>query len=413
MAITILTLSLVVIRPHGLNEGVTALLGAALVLLVGLTPFGAAIRLELASWNVFLFFLGMMAIAALADQSGAFDVVALGAARLAGGRIVLLYLAMFLLGAVISVLFANDSAALVLTPIVYTLVVRLSIDPLPFVFATTFVADSASVGLPVSNPLNVILADSFHLSLESYVSHLWLAAVVVVVINLVVFLVVFRRSLRGRYAPLQAVEARHGPGSTFVLLGAVALAYSIASARQFPVGVVAAAGAVALALNLWRVGFFDTARFRSDFSWSIFGFIAGMLIVVQGLQRSGVTSAVGRTLVHATGTSELSTIAVTTVGAALGSNLINNLPMSLVMTSTLHPLHVSAATKLDMVYSTVLGCDLGPNLTHLGSLATFLWLFFLRRKGMQVSNFDYFKLGIVVTPIMLLGAILSLWVTSQ
>ena len=154
-------------------------------------------------------------------------------------------------------------------------------------------------------------------------------------------------------------------------------------------------------------------RFRSDFSWPIFGFIGGMLVVVQGLQRSGVTPALGRALVHATGTSALSTIAVTTVGAALGSNLINNLPMSLVMASTLHPLHVSSAMRLDMIYSTVLGCDLGPNLTHLGSLATFIWLFFLRRKGMQVSTLDYFKLGILVTPLMLVGAILSLWVTTR
>lgn len=410
---TVLTLGLVITRPWGLNEGVTALLGAALVLLVGLVPFASAVRLELATWNVFLFFLGMMAIAALADQSGVFDVVALAAARLARGRIVLLYVSLFALGAVISLFFANDSAALVLTPIVYTLVVRLSVDPLPFVFATTFVADSASIGLPVSNPLNVILADSFHLDLGSYVAHLWLAAVVVVVINLIVFLLVFRRELRGRYAPLEALEARVGLRSTFALLAAVAVAYSLASAHRFPVGIVAAVGALALALNLRRLRSFDSGRFRSDFSWPIFGFIGGMLLVVQGLQNSGVTSALGRALVRATGGSDLTTIAVTTVGTALGSNLINNLPMSLVMTSTLHPLHVTSGMKLDLIYSTVLGCDLGPNLTHLGSLATFLWLFFLRRKGMQISTFEYFKLGIMVTPLMLVGAILSLWVTTR
>jgi arsenical pump membrane protein len=403
----------VVTRPRGLNEGVTALLGAALVLLLGLVPLASAVHLMLTEWNVFLFFLGMMGIAALADQSGAFDLIALAAARLARGRIALLYVAIFLLGTVISLLFANDSAALVLTPIVYTLVVRLSIDPLPFVFATTFVADTASIGLPVSNPLNVILADRFQLDLGSYVSHLWLAAVVVVVINLAVFLIVFRRDLRGRYAPLQVTEARVGLRSTFLLLGSVAVAYFLASARQFPVGMVAAAGALVLGLNLRRLGSFDTARFRGDFSWSIFGFIGGMLLMVQGLRNSGVTSALGHALVHATGRSDLSTIAVTTVGTAVGSNLINNLPMSLVMTSTLQPLPVTSGVKLEMIYSTILGCDLGPNLTHLGSLATFLWLFFLRRKGVQVSTLDYFKLGVVVTPLMLAGAIVSLWVTTR
>jgi arsenical pump membrane protein len=107
------------------------------------------------------------------------DLVAFSATRLARGRVARLYAAIFVVGALISLLFANDSAVLVLTPIVYALVIRLSLDPLPFVFATTFIADTASVGLPVSNPLNVIVADAFRLDLRSYVSHLWLPALIV------------------------------------------------------------------------------------------------------------------------------------------------------------------------------------------------------------------------------------------
>src|SRR5579859_7928154 len=168
VAVAALTLALVVTRPRGLNEGVVALLGGALVLVLGLVPADQALRLEADNWNVFLFFAGMMAIAALADQSGVFDLVANAGARLAGGRIALLYVVVFALGAVISLLYANDSAALILTPIVYALVVRLTLDPLPFVFAITFVADTASMGLPVSNPLNVILSDRFHLGLTAY-----------------------------------------------------------------------------------------------------------------------------------------------------------------------------------------------------------------------------------------------------
>ncbi len=406
------TLSLVIARPGGLNEGIASLIGGAVVLLLGLVTPAGALRLEGGTWNIFLFFLGMMGIAGLADQSGVFDLVAAAMARLARGRVVSLYVAVFALGASISILFANDSAALVLTPIVYALVLRLSLDPLPFVFATTFIADTASIALPVSNPLNVIVSDGFHLGLGAYVAHLWLSALLVIVVNLLVFLIVFRRGLRGRFERLPDPVQRPGLASTFALLAAVAAAYLIASALQAPLGLVALAGAAALGLNLLRLRALDAHRLAREISWPIFGFIAGMLLVVQGLDNSGVTAALGRALAGAAGGSHLSAIAVATVGTAVGSNLINNLPMSLVMVHTIQPLHVAPAIRQNLVYGTILGCDLGPNLTHLGSLATFIWLFFLRRKGLEVSTWDYFRIGILTTPLMLVVAIAGLWLTS-
>lgn len=412
IVVAVITLTLVVTRPRGMNEGLASLIGALLVLVLGLVPLHSALSLEAANWNVFLFFLGMMAIAGLADQSGVFDRLAFVAARLAQGRVLLLYAAIFLVGALISLLFANDSAALVLTPIVYALVVRLALDPLPFVFAITFIADTASVGLPVSNPLNVILGDSFHLGLGPYVSRLWLSALIVVLINVAVFFVMFHRSLGGRFERMPEPEPGSGLGSTLLILAALAVAYLLASAALFPLGVVAVAGAAAVALNQRRCGSLDTRRLLREISWPIFAFIAGMALVVQALGNTGVTSALGSALAHAAGGSRLTAIAATVVGTAIGSNLINNLPMALVMASTVHPLHLASSTRLDLVYSTILGCDLGPNLTHLGSLATFLWLFFLRRKGLDVSTWDYFRIGIVVTPLMLAGAILGLWLTS-
>jgi len=402
----------VVIRPRGLNEGIAALFGAVCALLLGLVSLGDGLRTEVSSWNIFLFFLGMMAIAALADQAGVFDLIAFSAARLTGGRVVRLYAAIFLIGAIVSLFFANDSAALVLTPVVYALVLRLALDPLPFVFAITFIADTASIGLPVSNPLNVIVADAFHLDLRSYVSHLWLPALLVIVVNMIIFFGAFRRSVGGRFRQLPKPERVPGTTSTTALLGVLAAAYLVASAFAFSLGLVALAGAVVLALNLRRVGVLDTQSLRTEISWPIFGFIGGMLIVVQGLDTSGVTAALGRALIHAAGTSHLAAITVTVVGTAVGSNLINNLPMALVMTTTIPHTPVSASVRQDLIYSTILGADLGPNLTHLGSLATFLWLFFLRRKGLDVSTWDYFRIGVVVTPFMLTGAIVGLWLTS-
>ena len=217
---------------------------------------------------------------------------------------------------------------------------RLSLDPLPFVFATTFIADTASVGLPVSNPLNVIVADTFHLDLASYIAHLWLAALVVIVVNVAAFFIIFKGSVTGRFQPMSRLEQGSGVASTIILLVLIAAAYLVASALLFSLGIVAIAGAAALALNLRRVGAFDANRLRTEISWPIFGFIGGMLLIVRGLDAAGVTAGLGKALVHAAGTSHLTAIAVTVVGTAVGSNLINNLPMALVMTSTIPPLHV-------------------------------------------------------------------------
>ncbi len=412
VAVATLTLLLVVVRPRGLNEGIAALIGGALVLLLRLVSVPEALRVEFHNWNIFLFFLGMMAIAALGDRSGVFDLVAFTAARASRGRVAALYIAIFVLGAGISLLFANDSTALVLTPIVYALVLRLDLDPLPFVFATTFIADTASIGLPVSNPLNVIVADHFALDLGSYVAHLWLPAVIVVLINLAVFLILYRHSLHGRFERMPEPKPRVELRSSLVLLTLIAAAYLAASAFRFPLGIVAVAGGGALALNLARLGELDLRSLRREIGWPIFGFIAGMFLVVQGLQGAGITAALGRALAREAGHSHLAAIAATVAGTAVGANLINNLPMALVMASAVPAAHVSPAFRPDLMYGTILGCDLGPNLTHLGSLATFIWLFFLRRKGLDVSAWDYFRIGIIVTPLMLAGAIVGLWATS-
>lgn len=413
IAIALLTLALIVTRPRGLSEGVSALLGGGAMMLTGLVSPSAAFHAEWSEWNVFLFFLGMMAIAGLADQSGVLDLTTYAVARLAHHRVVVLYLAVFALGIGITVAFANDTAALVLTPIVYALVVRLRLDPLPFVFATTFIADTASMALPVSNPLNVIVADSFGLGLGAYVGRLWLPTVVVIAVNVIVFLLLYRRGLQGRFAGEATPARRSGEVSTGAMLGALAVAYLGASALRLPLGMVAAVGALLIGINLARLGLLDLARLRLEMSWAIFGFLAGMVLVVRGLADAGVTVALGQLLARAAGGPEPIAIGATVFGTAIGANLINNLPMALVMVSTLHAMRIAATTRMDLVYATILGSDLGPNLTHLGSLATFLWLFFLRRKGVDVSAWDYFRVGIIVTPVMLLAATVGLWVTSS
>jgi len=145
-------------------------------------------------------------------------------------------------------------------------------------------------------------------------------------------------------------------------------------------------------------------------SWSIFGFIAGMFIVVRAIEDTGLTTRFGNWLIHLSGGTSFGAVMVGTVGAALGTNLINNVPMAVVMISALGGIrHAGPSLQHGFVAATIFGCDLGQNLTTVGSLATVLWLLILRQRDVDVSGLDYFKVGVVVTPLMLLVGALTIW----
>ena len=415
--IAILTLIGIMVRPFKWNEAMIAMVGAGLLLIIGLiNPLDAATVL-LNDWNIFLFFLGMMALSALAEAAGLFDWLAAQAARLAGGSSRRLLLNTFLLGSVISMVLSNDATALILTPIVYTLVTRLRLPVLPFLFACTFIADTASFLLPVSNPINIIVLTTFHLDLWTFLRLLFLPGLLVICINIVVFFFLYRRELNGRFdakqLPSAAASIRHKNyfRYTCTTLLVVAVAYIIASALQLPLSLVALGGASAApdrrAILETQITFKEMG---GQISWSIFGFIAGMFIIVRAVENTNLTTQFGLLLLHLSGGSSLGAVLIGTLGAAIGTNLVNNVPMAVVLTSALHGVqHITPTTRLSFIAATIFGCDLGPNLTTVGSLATVLWLLILRRRNLEVSGLDYFKIGILVTPLMLLAGALTIW----
>ena len=416
ISIAILTLLGIMIRPFKWNEAMFAIAGAVLLLLLGLiNPFDA-LKVLVSDWNIFFFFLGMMALSALAEAAGLFDWLAAQAARLAGGSSRRLLLNTFLLGSLISMVLSNDATALILTPIVYTLVTRLRLPVLPFLFACTFIADTASFLLPVSNPINIIILTSFHLDLWTFLRLLLLPALLVIGVNIALFFFIYRHQLHGRFdakrlpSAAEAVKHRQYFRYTCIALLLVAIAYIIASATQLPLSLVALSGALLLFIGAicWKQATLPSVG--KQISWSIFGFIAGMFIVVRAVESTNLTAQFGQLLVYLSGGSNLGAVLIGTLGSAIGTNLINNVPMAVVMTSALgHLHHVSASARLGFIAATMFGCDLGPNLTTVGSLATVLWLLILRRNELDVSGLDYFKIGIIVTPIMLLIGALTIW----
>jgi arsenical pump membrane protein len=177
-----------------------------------------------------------------------------------------------------------------------------------------------------------------------------------------------------------------------------------------PLSLVALSGALLLLIGalFWKqTSLGQTAK---RISWSIFGFIAGMFIVVRAIEDTGLTTMFGNWLIRLSGGTSFGAVMVGTAGAAVGTNLINNVPMAVVMISALSGIqHASLSIQHGFIAATIFGCDLGPNLTTVGSLATVLWLLILRQRDVDVSGLDYFKVGVVVTPLMLVAGALTIW----
>jgi arsenical pump membrane protein len=414
IVIGVLALVGIIVRPRGLTEAVFALVGGALLVVIGVVSPDQALQKLAENWNVFLFFLGLFAISAIADLAGVFDWLADRAAGLSGGSARRLLINVFLLGALVSAFLSNDATVLILTPVVLTLVTRLGLPARPYVFACAFIANAASFTLPVSNPVNIIVLTAFPVALPAYLAHLLPAAITSVLVNVLVFLLLFRRDLRGRFAAdhLSGVPAvKEYPAffrSVTTWLAITAVVYVVAAIREFPLGLVAATsgvGLVALALGFRRLSWPQLAR---DISWPLFGLVAGLLVLVQGLENVGVTPLLARLLLLG-GTNKVASAYSSVVTAAIGSNLMNNLPATFVLTATIG--HVpDAALRGILAYGTIIGADLGPNITVVGSLSTMLWLLILRRRGVAVSALDFIKLGAPVTLLVLAcsAAILAL-----
>ena len=402
----------IMLRPCGISEAWIALGGAALLLAGGYLPIGDVAGILIKQANVFGFFLGLMTIAALADQAGVFDLMATLIARWAGGSSFWLYVGIFILGAFTTMFLSNDATALILTPIVYALVTNLRLPVLPFMLACTFVADTASFLLPVSNPTNILLLDAFGGGLLPFLHYLLLPAITCIGINVAAFLLVFRRSLHLHFAgtDLQGIQ----PDSalrryTLLVLAVIAVAYVIASAFQVPLALVALGGGVLLLFGALWFKQLEWKRLGREISWSLFGFIAGLFVIVQAVERLGILAPLSQGVVHAAASGSLWSVLSVAAGGAVGSNLINNVPMTLVLIGAFHGAPQVVSQHPALIYATILGVDLGPNLTTVGSLATMLWLVVMRRKGLDITTLDYVKLGLLTIPVMLIVSSLEIW----
>ncbi len=424
LLIFIFTLVLVIWQPRGLGIGWSALLGATAALLLGVVQLSDIPVVWNIVWNATAAFIAIIIISLVLDEAGFFEWAALHVARWGRGNGYLLFAYIVLLGAAVAALFANDGAALILTPIVMAMLLALGFSPaatLAFVMAAGFIADTASLPLVVSNLVNIVSVDYFKIGFTEYAAVMIPVNFASVAGSLGMLFLYFRRSIPASYdvsqlkAPNEAIRDLATFRAGWVVLALLLIGFFGLESLGVPISLVAAAGSLILLAVAARGHVINTRKVIREAPWQIVIFSLGMYLVVYGLRNEGLTGYI---------TSLLDVFASYGVwGATLGtgflaaflSSIMNNMPTVLIGALSIDATSAIGVVKEAMIYANVIGCDLGPKITPIGSLATLLWLHVLARKNTVITWGYYFQVGIVLTvPVLLVTlATLAMWLSIQ
>ncbi|MDI3427923.1 arsenic transporter [Enterobacter cancerogenus] len=405
-AIFLFTLVLVIWQPKGLSIGWSATLGAVLALVSGVVHINDIPVVWNIVWNATATFIAVIIISLLLDESGFFEWAALHIARWGNGRGRLLFTYIVLLGAAVAALFANDGAALILTPIVIAMLLALGFSKqatLAFVMAAGFIADTASLPLIVSNLVNIVSADFFTLGFSEYASVMVPVNIAAIAATLVMLHLFFRKEIPPTYElaklrqPALAIHDVATFRTGWVVLLLLLIGFFVLEPLGIPVSAIAASGALILFAVAKRGQAINTGKVLRGAPWQIVVFSLGMYLVVYGLRNAGLTDSLSGVLSmlgqHGLWATALGTGFIT----AFMSSVMNNMPTVLIGALSIEGSTASGVIKEAMIYANVIGCDLGPKITPIGSLATLLWLHVLAQKNMSIAWGYYFRTGIIMT----------------
>ena len=397
----------VIVRPFSWPEAIWAVLGAALLVVLGLLPWQVALDGVAKGTDVYLFLVGMMLLAEIARKEGLFDWLAGLAVRAAKGSPTRLFLLIYIVGTVVTVFLSNDACAVVLTPAVYAAAKAADAEPLPYLFICAFIANAASFVLPISNPANLVVFATDMPPLGQWLATFALPSVLAIVATYAVLRLTQNARLKGQTIKTDVETVSLGLGGKVAGLGIIATAGALigASAAGIELGLptfVAGLATTLLVVALNRGGLVEVVK---DVSWAVLPLVAGLFVLVEALEKTGILTLLADTL---KGYAQGDPTATAWAGGALvafGTNFVNNLPAGLLAGAA-----VQAADVSHKVAGAILiGVDLGPNLSVTGSLATILWLTAIRREGEDVSAWQFLKLGLLVMPpalVLALGALL-------
>ena len=410
--IFIITLTFVIVQPKNIQIGTSAIFGAFIALIFGVVTFSDVLDVTNIVWDATLAFIGIIILSLVLDEIGFFEWAALKMAKFSNGSGLKMFIYSILLGAFVSALFANDGAALILTPILLAKMRILQLNMktiVAFLLAGGFISDSASLPFVFSNLTNIVTANYFSIGFAQYFFDMIIPFIVSVIASTIFLWLILRKDIPKTVditllkEPKSVIKNMKLFYFSWVFLAFLLCAYFLGDAYDLPISIFALGGATIFLIIATISKSVEPLKIIKEAPWQVVWFSIGLYIVVYGLKNAGLTDYL--TLVLKELSLRGDTIAVLGTGfiAAFLSAIMNNMPTIMIMDIALNDIQNQA-----MIYANIVGCNLGPKMTPFGSLATLLWLHVLAKKGVKISFAQYSKFGLIITPPVLFIVLLSL-----
>ena len=410
--IFIITLTFVIVQPKNIQIGTSAIFGAFIALIFGVVTFSDVLDVTNIVWDATLAFIGIIILSLVLDEIGFFEWAALKMAKFSNGSGLKMFIYSILLGAFVSALFANDGAALILTPILLAKMRILQLNMktiVAFLLAGGFISDSASLPFVFSNLTNIVTANYFSIGFAQYFFDMIFPFIVSVIASTIFLWIILRKDIPKTVditllkEPKSVIKNMKLFYFSWVFLAFLLCAYFLGDAYDLPISIFALGGATIFLIIATISKSVEPVKIIKEAPWQVVWFSIGLYIVVYGLKNAGLTDYLAIILKDLSLRGE--TIAVLGTGfiAAFLSAIMNNMPTIMIMDIALNDIQNQA-----MIYANIVGCNLGPKMTPFGSLATLLWLHVLAKKGVKISFAQYSKFGLIITPPVLFIVLLSL-----
>jgi len=407
------TLLCVIWQPRGLQIGTSAMIGALIALATGIVSFNDVLAVTNIVWDATLAFIGIIILSMVLDEIGFFEWCAIKTAKLSRGNGHLMFVYALLLGAGVSALFANDGAALILTPILLAKMRILKLNAksiIAFLLAGGFISDSASLPFVFSNLTNIVTANYFHIGFGEYLAKMIVPFIVSTTISIIVLWLFLHKDIPSHVDtnllknPNDVLKNKTLFYFSWFFLALLIVGYFIGDSYGLPISVFALGGGLLFLVISSITKTVEPLHIIRTAPWQVVWFSIGLYIVVYGLKNAGLTDYLSMILQDLAKQGDFIAIVGTGFISAILSAIMNNMPTVMIMDIALTNIPNEA-----LAYANIIGCNLGPKMTPFGSLATLLWLHVLDKKGVHIGFWEYSKFGFIVTPPVLLVVLISLY----
>lgn len=397
-----ISIVLMLIRPRNVPEVYWIGAGVFLLLILRLMPLPLAGRAVTKALDVCLFLIGMMLLSELAREHGVFDWLSSVAVRSANGSCSRLFALVYAVGTIVTMLMSNDATAVVLTPAILTAVRKSKVEPLPYLFVCAFIANAASFLLPISNPANLVVFDGQMPPLGRWLMSFGVPSLLSIAATFIVLRWLFRKDLRAAIECDMEPQTLRSDGK-LVLAGLAGMIVVLLTASSLgkELGLPTCLAALVITALVSIKARCNPLSLAREISWGTLALVAGLFVMVDAMESNGAMQYTREWLAWAETLGSITGTVVTGFAVGVANNLVNNLPLGLIAGSTVQAAHAKGL----IIDAVLIGVDLGPNLSITGSLATILWLIALRKEKLDVSFWDFLKVGVVAMPIALLASL--------